>query len=135
MRVLVVEDDDALRDSLGKSLKGDGWESEEVGSAQEAMEKVVKRPFDLVVSDYNLGPGEDGLSLLRYLREEGFSLPTILISGHGEGWLEVAAREWGVFAFFVKPFPLEPFLKSCRQARQEETRAQVNQQRRGEQCL
>jgi hypothetical protein len=50
------------------------------------------------------------------LREEGYSLPAILMSGYDEGWLEDAARQWGVFARFVKPFPLKPFLDACLQA-------------------
>lgn len=116
MRVLVVEDDAALRASLGRSLQADGWEPEEVASVEEAMEKVRERPFDLLVTDYNLGSKEDGLSLLRLVREEGCSLPVILMSGYGEEWLEEVAKEGGAFAFFLKPFPLEPFLESCRQA-------------------
>jgi hypothetical protein len=57
------------------------------------------------------------------------------MSGYGEEWLEEVAKEGGVFAFFLKPFPLEPFLESCRQARQEEVCEEGNQEATGGQVL
>lgn len=116
MRVLLVEDDAPLRDNLGKSLEAEGWEAEVAATAEEASKRICERHFDLVVTDYNVGCGENGLVLLGHLREKGYSIPAILMSGYGERWLEDAARESGVFAFFVKPFSLEPFLDACRQA-------------------
>ena len=135
MRGLVVEDNVTLRNSLGRSLEADGWQSEEVASVEEAMERVMERSFDLLVTDYNLGSEEDGLSLLRLVREKDCNLPVILMSGYGEKWLEDVAKEGGVFAFFLKPFPLEPFLESCRQARQEQACEELIQQRRAEEFL
>jgi DNA-binding NtrC family response regulator len=126
MRVLLVEDDAALRASLGNSLEAEGWEAETAATAEEALKRISELHFDLVITDYNVGCGENGLVLLGHLREKVYSIPAILMSGYGERWLEDAARESGVFAFFVKPFPLEPFLDACRQAHEKhpERRAQ-----------
>jgi DNA-binding NtrC family response regulator len=127
MRVLLVEDDAALRDNLGRSLEADGWESEAAANAEDAIERLSERHFDLIVTDYNLGSAETGLVLLGHLREEGYNLPAILISGYGEKWLEDAARERGVFAFFVKPFSMEPFFDACRQAHEKYAGNQARQ--------
>jgi len=127
MRVLLVEDDAALRDNLGRSLEADGWESEAAATVEDAIERLSERHFDLIVTDYNLGSAETGLVLLGHLREEGYNLPAILISGYGEKWLEDAARERGAFAFFVKPFAMEPFFDACRQAREKHAGSQDRQ--------
>ena len=124
MRVLLVEDDAALRDNLGRSLEADGWESEAAATVEDAIERVSEQHFDLIVTDYNLGSAETGLVLLGHLREEGYNLPAILISGYGEKWLEDAARERGAFAFFVKPFPMEPFFDACRRAHEKHAESQ-----------
>lgn len=116
MRVLVVEDDADLRNSLRKSLEMEGCESEGAESAEEAIRLVSDRPFHLVVTDYNLGAGSNGLFLLSFLKKNGCRMPTILMSGYREERLEDVARELGVSAFLEKPFPMDLFLEVCSEA-------------------
>jgi DNA-binding NtrC family response regulator len=119
MRILIVEDDAALRTSLRKTLEMDGHEPEEAACAEEAVAIAAARRFHLIVSDYNLGSGMNGLSLLGHLKSSGYGGPTILMSGYKEEWLEHAARDLGVSAFLEKPFPIEVFLEECLRALEE----------------
>ena len=116
MRVLLVEDDTELRNSLRKSLEMEGCEAEGAASAEEAIRLISDQPFDLVVTDYNLGAGSNGLFLLSYLQQNGWGGPTILMSGYREERLEDAVRKQGVFAFLEKPFPMDLFLEVCARA-------------------
>jgi DNA-binding NtrC family response regulator len=113
MRVLLVEDDAALRDSLLRSLGMEGWASEVAASVEEAIRKVCEQDFDLIVTDYNLGPGRNGLVLLSHLNRERHGIPMILMSGCAEETLARTARGLGVFDFLVKPFPIDTFLEVC----------------------
>ena len=116
MRVLLIEDDAELRNSLRKSLEMEGCESEGAASAEEAIRLISDQPFDLIVTDYNLGAGSNGLFLLSCLKQNGWGGATILMSGYREQRIEDAAREQGVFAFLEKPFPMDLFLEVCAQA-------------------
>jgi DNA-binding NtrC family response regulator len=133
MRILIVEDDPALRISLRKSLEMDGHEPEEAACAREALVITTERPFHLVVSDYNLGPGMNGLSLLSHLKEQGYGVPAILMSGTREAWMVDAARDLGVSAFLEKPFPIDVFLEECLRALEGRPTTQ-NQQGRMHRC-
>lgn len=119
MRVLLVEDDAALRDTLRRSLEMDGYESEVAASAKEAITRARERHFDLIVTDYNLGPGRNGLFLLSHLKKTGCGIPTILMSAYREGRVEDAARRLGVSAFLEKPFPMDVLLNECWRALRE----------------
>ena len=109
----MVEDDAALRSSLRKTLEMCGHEPEEAACANEAITIAAEHHFHLIVSDYNLGSGMNGLSLLSHLKKNGCGVPTILMTGHREEGLEDAARQLGVSAFLEKPFPIEVFLDEC----------------------
>lgn len=113
MRVLLVEDDAALRDSLLRCLEMDEWACDVAASVDEAIRKVYEKSFDLVVTDYNLGAGRNGLVLLSHLNGKRNRIPMILMSGCGGESLGRTAAELGVFDFLVKPFPIETFLDVC----------------------
>ena len=97
----------------------DGYDSEVAANAKEAITRATERDFDLIVTDYNLGAGRNGLFLLSHLKKNGRRVPTILMSGYREERLEDAARKLGVFAFLEKPFPMDVFLNECWRALQE----------------
>jgi len=96
----------------------DGHDPEVAGSVNEAITRAMERDFDLIVTDYNLGAGRNGLFLISHLKKRGYRIPTILMTGYREERLEDAARELGVSAFLEKPFPLDVFLDECRRALQ-----------------
>ncbi len=112
--LLLVEDDRMLMKCLQMCLRKEGWEVTAVASVEEATRHLVKREFDLVVTDYQLSTDRDGLSLLTHLIRDAFSPPTILISGCQRNGLESRAMELGAFAFLRKPFDLDQFLEMCR---------------------
>jgi two-component system response regulator FixJ len=104
----VVDDDEAMRDSLVALLEDAGYEARAYASAEELLACGALEP-GCVVSDIRM-PGMDGLTLLRQLRAEGDGLPLILITGHGDIPLAVAAMKAGAVDFLEKPFDAEALL-------------------------
>ena len=82
IKVLLVEDDRALREALADTLLLGGHDYCAVGSAEEALERAAQEPFNLVVSDVNM-PGMDGHQLLSALRVRHPQLPVLLMTAHG----------------------------------------------------
>jgi len=112
-RILLVEDDPILRRCLKGALEREGYEVEESGSTKEAKRKWSALKFHLVVTDYKLGTGKNGLSLLVYLKKQGRSTPVILMSGWNAKWLGPVSKRLGADAFLEKPFPIGQFLEEC----------------------
>lgn len=102
-RVAVVEDDQLLCDSLALFLRVKGCEVETFGSAKEARDAGSFRRFDVVISDFLL-PGENGIALLRRVREESETAITILITAYRGKELPEEASRSGVVAVLYKPF-------------------------------
>jgi two-component system phosphate regulon response regulator OmpR len=101
-RILVVDDDQRLRDLLMRYLGEQGFEVRAVPDAQ-GMDKMLARDrYDLLVLDLML-PGEDGLSLLKWLRAEG-GPPVIIVSARGEEVDRVVGLEVGADDYLAKPF-------------------------------
>ena len=80
MRILIVEDERALCDTLAKSLKRKGYETDVCYDGESALEWMLAEKYDLILLDLNL-PGRDGMELLRALRERGWiAAPTTIWS-------------------------------------------------------
>src|SRR5206468_2996995 len=101
-RVLVIDDESAIRDSLRMTLEYEGYEF--IGEAP-----------DLVLLDVKM-PGMDGLEVLDRLRSMNEALPVVVISGHGTISTAVEATKKGAFDFIEKPFASERVLVSLRNA-------------------
>lgn len=104
----VVDDDEAMRGSLMALLEDAGYEARAYASAEELLARSGLEP-GCVVSDIQM-PGIDGLTLLNKLRAGGDGLPLILITGHGDVPLAVAAMKAGAVDFLEKPFEAEALL-------------------------
>ena len=115
-RVLVVEDDALFRRFLRRILEREGLEVVEAPSLGEAIDRLGEAAYDLVVTDYALGPSETGAGFLEHLGRTRPGCPAILISGHSAEMLEEVARRHGVFAFLRKPFEPGSFLDACADA-------------------
>ena len=102
IKVLLVEDDRALREALADTLLLAGHDYRAVGSAEEALE-AAREPFNLVVSDVNM-PGMDGHQLLSLLRVRHPQLPVLLMTAHGAVERAVDAMRQGAADYLVKPF-------------------------------
>jgi two-component system response regulator FlrC len=103
IKVLLVEDDRALREALADTLLLAGHDHAAVGSAEEALLAVAREPFSLVVSDVNM-PGMDGHQLLGLLRARHPQLPVLLMTAHGAVERAVDAMRQGAADYLVKPF-------------------------------
>ena len=103
IKVLLVEDDRALREALADTLLLAGHDYRAVGSAEEALEAVAQEAFSLVVSDVNM-PGMDGHQLLALLRARQPQLPVLLMTAHGAVERAVDAMRQGAADYLVKPF-------------------------------
>jgi two-component system phosphate regulon response regulator OmpR len=101
-RILVVDDDVALRELITSYLNASGYQVEGVGDGVAFRASMARQGVDLVVLDLML-PGEDGLSLLKWLRTEG-GPPVIIVSARGEEVDRVVGLEVGADDYLAKPF-------------------------------
>jgi len=101
--ILVVDDDQRLRDLLHRYLGEQGFGVHAVGSAP-AMDKVMgKEPVDMIVIDLML-PGEDGMSVCRRLRAAGRRTPIIMLTARGDESDRIAGLDVGADDYLPKPF-------------------------------
>jgi FixJ family two-component response regulator len=101
--VYVVDDDDAVRDSLAMLFRTAGLHVETFGSAAEFLQLEQCAPTSCIVLDVRM-PGLSGMALQEGLNERGSAIPIIFITGHGDIPLAVEAVKRGAFDFIEKPF-------------------------------
>ena len=115
-RILVIDDDVAVRATLCHVLERSGYETVEAGDGREAIRLL--EGIDLIITDL-LMPEVDGVDLLGMLRREGRTTPVIAMSGGGKvdskSYLDVA-RALGAYAAIAKPFDLDHLLATVRDA-------------------
>jgi len=103
LKILVVEDDDALRDALLVTLEAAGHAAIGAGGGPQALELIARQPFNMVVSDLRMAP-MDGLELLAEIRARSPRLPVLLMTAFGDVDRAVAAMRGGACDFMLKPF-------------------------------
>ena len=104
--VLIVDDERSLRFSLGEWARDAGLRPLEVTSGREALAALKAQAVDAVLLDLRLGD-EDGLQVLRRLREEDPTLPVVMLTGHGTIEHAIEATRLGAYDFIQKPPDLE----------------------------
>lgn len=102
-RVYVIDDDEAMRDSLNFLLDAAQFEVTLFESAQHFLDALPGVEFGCVVSDVRM-PGVDGIELLKRLKTNRNSLPVLIMTGHGDVPLAVEAMKLGAVDFLEKPF-------------------------------
>lgn len=105
-KVLVVDDQDSLRDLLCDYLKQKGFETKEAKNGAEAVCMATKQPFDSILMDVRM-PETDGITALREIQNEGVETPVVLMSGFGDVASQEDARALGARDFLAKPFKLD----------------------------
>jgi len=115
VKILVVDDEASILQSLGGALEDEGYATSRAASAREALEEARKEPPDLVLLDVWL-PDRDGLDVLKDLKSLHPQLPVIIISGHGTIETAVKATKMGAFDFVEKPLSLDRILISIENA-------------------
>lgn len=103
LRVLVVDDEPRIRNSLRVCLEGEGYEVTEASGAEEALSEVRSRPYDLAFLDLRL-PGASGMDLLPDLLEEQPHLKVLVITAHSSIDSAVEAMRRGATDYLPKPF-------------------------------
>jgi FixJ family two-component response regulator len=101
--VCIIDDDDAIRESLRLLLYANELHSVGYASADEFLADVEPASFDCMLLDIRM-PGTDGLELFRILGSRQYATPVIFITGHGDIPLAVSAIKQGAFDFLTKPF-------------------------------
>jgi two-component system response regulator AtoC len=117
-RILVVDDDEALRESLALLLAAEGYDVVTAGDAPTAL-ACLETPVDVVLCDVRM-PGMDGLELLPELIRRLPGAPVLLMSAYGSGDLAVEALERGAFDYLAKPFQPAEVMLAIRKARERE---------------
>jgi two-component system, LuxR family, response regulator FixJ len=113
--VHIIDDDDALRDSLSFLLSTAGIEAIAHESAAAYLGDSRRSASGCIVTDVRM-PGISGIDLLRKLKADGSSVPVIVMTGHGDVPLAVEAMKLGAFDFLEKPFDDDALLASVRSA-------------------
>ncbi len=121
-KILVVDDDDAIRDTL-YDLLADEYVCQTAETAEKALARLATDSYDVVLTDISM-PGLSGLELLGHIRQRFADTPVIIISGisdqeHAQGLIKL-----GAFDFLLKPFKLEDVEKSVQRAIEFRRRAQ-----------
>jgi two-component system response regulator FixJ len=116
--VHVIDDDDAVRDSLAFLLRSARIDVRTYDSATAFLDETAGGASGCIVTDVRM-PGMSGVDLLRQLKARGSVMPVIIITGHGDIQLAVEAMKSGAADFLEKPFDDEALLASVRSALQQ----------------
>ncbi|WP_196137257.1 response regulator transcription factor [Aliikangiella sp. G2MR2-5] len=112
MKVLIVEDEQRLRENLVSSFKSAGFATESAESGEDGLYIASEYPLDIVVVDIGL-PGMSGLELISRLREDGNSLPVIVLTARDSWQDKVEGLSTGADDYMAKPFQFEELLARC----------------------
>src|SRR5436190_16619411 len=114
-RILIVDDEPGIRQSLKGVFGDEGFTTDAVASGEDCLKKIDETAFDLILLDIWL-PGIDGLQTLRRIREKSPATHVIMISGHATISTAVSATKLGAYDFIEKPLSLEHTLLTARNA-------------------
>ncbi len=114
-RILIVDDEPAIRDMVAYALRKGDFEPAHAGDARQAQESITERVPDLILLDWML-PGTSGLELARRWRREALTrdIPIIMLTARGEENDRVGGLEAGVDDYVVKPFSARELLARIR---------------------
>jgi FixJ family two-component response regulator len=113
--VYIVDDDEAVRDSLSVLLEAIGHRVRTFGLAKDFLDAAQTLPMGCLIADIRM-PEIDGLELQRALNEQALPFPMIVITGHGDVPLAVRAMKAGALDFIEKPFATPTILASVEAA-------------------
>lgn len=115
LRVLVIDDEPAIRRFLRLSLAAQGYLVLEAESGESGYALLQRNAVDVVILDLGL-PGVSGLDILKRLRESGSSVPVIVLSSRSDEGGKVAALDMGADDYVTKPFGMDELLARIRAA-------------------
>ena len=113
--VLVLDDEPIVCERLKAHLESNGFQVETFTESQRAMDRLVEKTFDVVVTDLKM-EGPSGLDVLRFVRDQMQGTQVIMITGYASAEAARAADYTGVYEFILKPFQLEEMAKLVKKA-------------------
>ena len=113
--ILIVDDEKAIRKTLGEILSYEGYKMDEAGDGEEALKRFKEKSYDVVLCDIKM-PKMDGIEFLEKARESNPDVPIIMISGHGTIETAVEAVKKGAYDYISKPPDLNRLLITIRNA-------------------
>ncbi len=108
-RLLVVEDDSAIRRGIVDALQFEGYDTVDVGTGDAGLQRALSGSFDLLLLDLIL-PGKSGLEILREVRESRSTLPVVILTARGDESDRVRGLKLGADDYVVKPFSVAELL-------------------------
>ena len=122
-KILLIDDDLNLRESLGEVLRGEGYQVSDAASGEEGLAALKEDSFDLVLLDIRL-PGMNCEVVMREIYNYHHETEMIIISGYGSLESAITAIRLGVKDYFIKPYQVDDLLNAvCRALIDKETRA------------
>ncbi|MCQ2182248.1 MAG: sigma-54 dependent transcriptional regulator [Bacteroidales bacterium] len=115
MKVLIIDDERAIRNSLGDILSDEGYEVEKAEDGASALAILEKEKFDVIFCDIKM-PGMDGTEVLEKMVGMGIDASIVMISGHGDIDTAVSCIKMGAYDFIQKPLDLNRVLITIRNA-------------------
>jgi two-component system, NtrC family, nitrogen regulation response regulator NtrX len=112
-KILIIDDEKAIRNTLREILEYEGYQIEEASNGEEGIQKIESDDFDMVLCDVKM-PKMDGMAVLNKVKEIDEDLPIVMISGHGNVEMAVEATKKGAYDFIVKPPDLNKLLITVR---------------------
>lgn len=109
-KILVVDDESDIRTLLRAVLSVSGYIVEDASDGEKAVEQLTKREFDLVISDIYM-PNMDGIQLLKYMRENEFRMPVVIVTASTSEKDILDGYNWGADYYLTKPFNNELLLE------------------------
>ena len=114
-RVLVVDDEESVRELLSRTLKLAEYEVETVDDSRAALDRLRLADYDLLIADLSM-PVMDGLLLIREARRLHPTLPVIIVTGYSSEAAAIEAVNLGVLGYLVKPFRVPQVLAAVARA-------------------
>jgi two-component system, NtrC family, nitrogen regulation response regulator NtrX len=114
-RVLVVDDETAIREAIKMTLEYEGYKVDEARSGQDGLDKAGKTPYDVILLDIKM-PVLDGIEVLENLKEQKIHAPVVMVSGHGDVHTAVECTKRGAYDFLEKPLNRDKLLLTVRNA-------------------
>lgn len=115
MKILIIDDERSIRNSLGEILSDEGYTVEKAEDGTEGLQMAVRGHYDVIFCDIKM-PGMDGIELLDKVTSEGIDSPMVMISGHGDIETAVECIKKGAFDFIQKPLDLNRILITVKNA-------------------
>ena len=103
MKMLLIDDDEWIRDSLSIFFESEGCFIETYETGEEGLEAIKEHPFDIIIVDYRL-PGMNGLSFLEKIQKSASNAIKIMVTAYGNEDVITKAKQVGIHDYLEKPF-------------------------------